>query len=372
MPLPLEGLTVLDFSTLLPGPLATLMLAEAGAEVIKVERPGGEDMRHFPPALGHGSAPFAVLNGSKKSIVVDLKTDEGVRSLEPLIRRADILVEQFRPGVMARLGLGYATAKALNPRVIYCSITGYGQEGPRAQEAGHDLNYQAVTGLLSLSPAMPASLTADVAGGAMPAVMNILLALRLRDQTGEGCHLDVAMADAMFTFAWYGLAQGYATGEFPGPHENMLAGGSPRYALYGTADGQFLAVGALEQKFWDSFCDGIGLAESFRDDRRDPKATREAVAHLIREKDAQIWQGLLGPRDCCCTILASLEEATADEQFRRRGLFEYLVQQGAGAFLPMATLPIAPAFRPTPTRARPVPEPGEHTQAVLGAAMGRG
>jgi alpha-methylacyl-CoA racemase len=245
MPLPLQGLTVLDFSTLLPGPLATLMLAEAGAEVIKVERPGGEDMRHFPPAFGATSAPFAVLNGGKKSIAVDLKSEEGRQSLEPLLKRADILIEQFRPGVMERLGLGYEAVRRLNSRVVYCSITGYGQQGPRAQEAGHDLNYQAVTGLLSLSPTMPAALVADIAGGAMPAVMNILLALRQRDLTGEGSFLDIAMADAMFTFAWFGLAQGHATGRFPGAGENMLAGGSPRYGLYETADGRYLAVGAL-------------------------------------------------------------------------------------------------------------------------------
>ena len=158
----------------------------------------------------------------------------------PLIERADILVEQFRPGVMDRLGLGYEEASALNPRLIYCSVTGYGQAGPRAQEAGHDINYQAVTGLLSLSPgspeapATPPALVADIAGGAMPAVLNILLALRRRDLTGEGAHLDIAMADAMFTFAWFGLAEGHATGRFPGAAENMLAGGSPRYGLYAT------------------------------------------------------------------------------------------------------------------------------------------
>src|SRR5918998_2477387 len=266
MPLPLEGLTVLDFSTLLPGPLATLMLAEAGAEVIKVEKPGGEDMRRFPPALGAGSAPYAALNGAKKSIVLDLKSAEARRSLEPLLARADVLVEQFRPGVMERLGFGYEGLRRINPRLIYCSISGYGQQGPRAGEAGHDINYQAVTGLLSLSPTMPAALVADIAGGAMPTVMNILLALRRRDLTGEGCRLDIAMADAMFTFAWFALAEGHARGRMPGAGENMLTGGSPRYGLYPTADGQVLAVGALEQKFWDAFCEGIGLPADLRDD----------------------------------------------------------------------------------------------------------
>src|SRR3954464_2008774 len=267
MTLPLDGITILDFSTLLPGPLATFMLAEAGADVIKVERPGGEDMRAFPPRLGTGSAAFAMLNAGKTSILADLKTAGGRAKLRPLIARADVLVEQFRPGVMARIGLGYDAVRAINPRVVYCSISGYGQEGSRSQEAGHDINYQARTGLLSLSPgttgspSVPPALVADIAGGSFPAVLNILLALRQRDLTGEGCHLDIAMADAMFTFAWVGLAEGFATGRFPGSQENMLTGSLPRYGLYATRDGRFLAFGGLEEKFWQAVCDGLGLPE---------------------------------------------------------------------------------------------------------------
>jgi alpha-methylacyl-CoA racemase len=364
MVLPLAGITVLDFSTLLPGPLATLMLAEAGAEVIKIERPGGEDMRRFPPAYGGGSAAYAVLNGGKKSVALDLKTKEGRRSLEPLLRRTDILVEQFRPGVMARLGLGYESVKRINPRLIYCSISGYGQQGPRAQEAGHDINYQAVTGLLSLSPLMPASLTADIGGGAMPAVINILLALRQRDLTGEGAYLDIAMADAMFTFAWFGLAEGHAKGRSPGAGENMLAGGSPRYRLYPTSDGQFLAVGALEQKFWEAFCEGIGLQHDLRDDRRDPRATTDAIQDIIGREPGDAWRARLEPLDCCCTLVASLDDALNDEHFRARGLFAYQALQGA-AQLPMAAVPIAPTFRRDPAIVRSVAEAGEHTADVL-------
>jgi crotonobetainyl-CoA:carnitine CoA-transferase CaiB-like acyl-CoA transferase len=341
------------------------MLAEAGAEVIKVERPGGEDMRRFAPAFGGGSAPYAVLNGAKKSVTVDLKTEEGRRSLEPLLRRADILVEQFRPGVMARLGLDYEAVRRINPRLVYCSISGYGQTGPRAGEAGHDINYQAVTGLLSLSPFMPASLTADIAGGAMPAVLNILLALRQRDTTGEGAFLDIAMADAMFTFAWFGLAEGHATGRFPGPGENMLAGGSPRYALYATADGRWLAVGALETKFWAAFCEAIGLAPDLRDDARDPKATKAAVEAIVVGETGDAWRRRLEPLDCCCTLVASLEEALADEQFRARGLFAYEARQ-SGACLPMAALPLAPAFRQSPGTVRDVASAGESEVAEFG------
>src|SRR5665213_2333181 len=237
---PLNGLLVLDFTTLLPGPLASLMLVEAGAEVIKVERPGGEDMRRFPPVVDGESATFALLNCGKTVLTLDLKSEVDRAKLIPLLKRADILIEQFRPGVMARLGLGYDAVRALNPRLIYCSISGYGQSGPRVEEAGHDLNYIGNTGLLDLqpgplaTPVVPPMLVADIAGGSFPAVINILLALRSRDQSGEGCHIDIAMTDAMFTFGWYAIAVGTATGRFPAPGEMMLVGSSPRYRLYPT------------------------------------------------------------------------------------------------------------------------------------------
>src|SRR5262245_49927183 len=174
---PLKDILVLDFTTLLPGPLATLMLAEAGAEVIKIERPGGEDMRAYPPWFDGVSAGFAMLNRGKRSLVLDLTKDEDWQTLVPLISRADVIVEQFRPGVMERLRLGYEDARKINPRLVYCSITGYGREGPRAQEAGHDLNYIGNTGLLALQPGpadrpvVPPALVADIAGGSFPAVL---------------------------------------------------------------------------------------------------------------------------------------------------------------------------------------------------------
>ncbi len=181
--------------------------------------------------------------------------------------------------------------RALNPRLIYCSISGYGQDGPRAGEAGHDINYIGNTGLLDLQPGplaqpvVPPALIADIAGGSFPAVINILLALRARDQSGQGCHLDIAMTDAMFTFAWYALALGAAAGRFPKPGELPLVGGSPRYQIYPTKDGKLVACGAIEQKFWQSFTQAIGLPAELADDARDPKATRAAVAELIARQD---------------------------------------------------------------------------------------
>jgi len=347
---PLADLLVLDFTTLLPGPLASLMLAEAGAEVIKIERPGGEDMRRFPPFKDGESAAFAMLNRGKRGLTLDLKSEADRARLKPLIGRADIVIEQFRPGVMARLGLGYEDMRAINPRIIYCAISGYGQDGPRAHEAGHDLNYIGATGLLDLQPGprdrptVPPMLAADIAGGSFPAVINILLALRARDQSGEGCKLDIAMTDAMFTFAWYALSIGAATGRFPQPGELMLAGGSPRYQLYPAKDGRLVACGALEQKFWDAFTAAIGLALEFADDTRDPKATRAAVANLIAGRTSDEWRPILAKADCCATIVAPLEEALGDPHFVARGLFAHEIEIGQGA-LPALPLPIAPVFR---------------------------
>src|SRR5882672_8084842 len=246
---PLSGILVVDFTTLLPGPLATLMLAEAGAEVIKIERPGGEDMRVMPPVRDGEAVVFAMLNRGKKSLVIDLKNENDRKALSPLLQKADVIVEQFRPGVMERLNLGFEAVRKRNPRIVYCSISGYGQQGPRAGEAGHDINYVAATGLLALQPGpldrpvVPPALVADIGGGTMPAVINILLGLRQRDATGSSVYLDVAMTDAMFTFAWYAYAIGNATGKYPGPGELRLAGGSPRYQLYPTRDGKIVACG---------------------------------------------------------------------------------------------------------------------------------
>jgi alpha-methylacyl-CoA racemase len=351
---PLSGLLVLDFTTLLPGPLASLMLAEAGAEVIKIEKPGGEDTRRFPPSFDGESAPFAMLNRGKKSLTLDLKSEAGREKLVPLIQRADILMEQFRPGVMARLGLGYDDVRALNPRLIYCSISGYGQSGPRVDEAGHDINYIGNTGLLDLqpgpleAPVVPPMLAADIAGGSFPAVINILLALRARDQSGQGCHIDIAMTDAMFTFCWAALALGAATGKFPKSGELWLAGGSPRYRLYPTKDGKLVACGAIEQKFWMAFTKAIGLRAEFVNDLRDPNATRDAVAKLIAARTSDEWRPIFAVADCCTTIVVPLEQAMRDPHFVARGLFAHQVASASGKTIPALPLPIAPEFRDKP------------------------
>ena len=347
---PLAGLKLLDFSTLLPGPLATLILAEAGAEVLKIERPGtGDDMRSFPPFVAGESALFALLNRGKKSLALDLKSADAWAALEPLIKDADVLVEQFRPGVMERLGLGYARLSAINPRLVYCSITGYGQDGPKANVVGHDLTYLAEAGILGQAKlgAVPPVLAADIAGGAYPAVMNILLALRQRDATGKGTHLDIAMAEQSLTFAVGGLAELFATGKAPGPAGWLLTGGSPRYQVYATADGQWLAAAPLEQKFWQRFCELIELPAGLRGDRRDKEATRAAVANLIAAKPASHWRSLFAGEDVSCAIVATLEDAVADPQIIERAVLAHRLEV-AEREMPAFPVPVVPEFRQAP------------------------
>jgi alpha-methylacyl-CoA racemase len=357
---PLAGIKVIDFSTLLPGPLASLILAEAGAEVIKVERPGhGDELRGYEPRFGAASAGFALLNRGKRSIALDLKTSDAKARLMPLLRSADVLIEQFRPGVMDRLGLGFAALTAINPQLIYCSITGYGQSGPKSQIAAHDLNYLAETGLLHLTaaadgaPVVPPALIADIAGGSYPAALNILLALRERDATGRGCHLDIAMTDHLFPLMWWALGQGFAAGRWPRPGSELLTGGSPRFQIYRTADARFLAAAPLEQRFWERFAELIGLEATLRDDRRDPEATRTRVREIIRRRDASYWQARFAGEDVCCNVVISLEEAVRDPHFVGRGLFAGVLGDGAGRAIPALPVPLAPVFRDPKDQAYP-------------------
>jgi alpha-methylacyl-CoA racemase len=370
---PLSGIKVLDFSTLLPGPLATLFLAEAGAEVIKIERPGeGEEMRHYQPKWGRDPVNFAMLNRGKKSLALDLKAPRQLEFLIPLIEEADIIVEQFRPGVMERLGLHYDAVNLLNPRIVYCSITGYGQNGANALKAGHDLNYIGDAGLLALSmgpdeyPTVPPFLAADIAGGSYPAVVNILMALLQREKTGQGTHLDIAMTDNMFMLMWWAMGQGLAAGDWPGNGASQLTGGSPRYKIYPTSDGRHVAVAALEQKFWERFCDVIGLAEPFRDDDVDPVATMSAVAALISGRTADDWAPLLAQADCCCSIVRTLREAMCDDSFHDRGVFDHTLVNEESDTLPATPVAVAPQFRGDPSQDKSAPALGAHNDILLG------
>jgi crotonobetainyl-CoA:carnitine CoA-transferase CaiB-like acyl-CoA transferase len=359
---PLAGLHVLDFSTLLPGPLATLLLAEAGARVTKVERPqAGEEMRHYPPRFGALGAPYALLNRGKRVVALDLKDATDRAEVMRLVAEADVLVEQFRPGVMARLGLDAGRLQAVNPRLVYCSITGYGQTGPKRDKAGHDLNYIAESGLLGLSfgpadrPAVPPALVADIAGGAYPAVLNILLALAAREKTGKGAVLDVAMADNLYPFAFWALAQGFAGGRWPGNATDLLNGGTARYRIYQAGCGRHLAVAAIEEKFWATFCDVIGLGEALRPMAVAQDKVAAVVAALLATRSAADWMAAFAGKDACVSLVASLDEAVADPHVVARRLFAASVSDGAGAVMPALPVPVASCFRAAPESEAPAP-----------------
>ncbi|MCS6878045.1 MAG: CoA transferase [Geminicoccaceae bacterium] len=320
---PLEDILVIDLSTLLPGPLATAILAAAGARVIKIERPGGEDMRRMPPVKNGRSVLYAMLNRGKEVLELDLKDPRDRARFEELLARADVLVEQYRPGVLARLGLAPDRLLARHPGLVICSITGFGQTGPLARCAGHDLDYLAATGVLSVAqrtaeglPAIPPVLLADIAGGAYPAVIAVLLALLERRRSGRGCHLDVSMSANLFPLLFAHLAQGLAGEGWPGPGGTLTSGASPRYAVYRTADDRLLAVAPLEERFWQQFCEAIELPYELRDDAADPGATRRAVAERIAARSAAEWERRFEGRDVCCMRVHSLEEALAHPQFR--------------------------------------------------------
>ncbi|TCT06235.1 CaiB/BaiF CoA transferase family protein [Aquabacter spiritensis] len=356
---PLAGVLVLDFSTLLPGPLASLVLAEAGAQVVKIERPGrGDEMRSYPPLVGADGVNFHMLNRGKRSLALDLKAPDAVAQLTPLLEKADILIEQFRPGVMDRLGLGYAAVKALNPGIVYCSITGWGQTGPKAAVAAHDLNYMAEAGVLGLSagadgaPVLPPVLAADIAGGTYPALMNILMALRLKERTGTGAHLDIAMADNLFSFVYWGLGSGFAAGAWPKSGRDLVTGGSPRYQIYRTKDGRHLAAAPLEDKFWETFCAIVDLAVPLRDPAAPADAVIAEVAAKIAAQTSDHWRAAFAGKDVCCSIVATLEEAVADPHFAARGVFAQRLALGE-AGIPALPVPVVPAFRTSTDAAAP-------------------
>ncbi len=362
---PLAGIRVLDFSTLLPGPMCTLMLAEAGAEVIKIEKPGsGDMMRSYVPRFGDEAINFAILNRGKRSLAIDLTKPEGITHALHLVRTADVVIEQFRPGVMQRLGLGYEQLREVKPDLIYCSITGYGQDGPLAQRAAHDLNFAAEVGLLSQTadeqgnPQLPPALIGDIAGGTYPALFNILLALRRRDAGGGGCYLDIAMADSLFTTMYWGLGNGFVAGQWPRPGSDLVTGGSPRYQIYRTRDDRFMAAAPLEDKFWKNFLDVIG-APQLLDESADPQGVRRAIADIVRSHDGAEWEARFAGLDVCVNFVRTLDEAVNNPHFTARGLFAHRITDGAGRSMPALPIPVADVFRSDASRPLSYPVLGE-------------
>jgi len=348
---PLEGLRVLDFTQLLPGPAATRFLADFGAEVIKIEPPAGDPARFVPPLVDGESALFAEINRGKKSVVADLKNVHDRNAALELAASADVVMEGFRPGVMDRMGLGYAVLAARNPRLIYVAITGFGQTGADALRAGHDVNYLALAGALDLvgQPAgllaIPGFQIADI-GGALHAVIGTLLALSAREKTGRGQFVDVSMTTAVASLMLLPLAVLNATGCSPRRGDERLSGRYGCYGVYETADRRWVAVGALEPKFWAALCRELDCAE-FIADQFAEGARREAIrSHLtavFRTRPAAEWEERFRGKDVCVSAVLTLAESAA---YRNNP--------------PLPAMSVSPAM----PGSRP-PRLGEHTRELL-------
>jgi len=373
MPAALEGVTVLDFTRLLPGPFCTQLLCNLGADVIKVEDPQlGDYMRAVPPIVHDVSYPFAMVNRGKRSLAVDLKTSEGQEILRQLVGRADIIVEQFRPGVMARLGADYDGLAMWNPKLIYCSFSGYGQNGPYKDLPGHDINFEALAGILSVTrnrderrPAVPGVPIADLAGGFNAAVA-ILASLRTRDRTGRGEFIDVSIYDTAVTLLVLGLARYLATGEEPMPGETLLTGSFPFYSLYETKDGQWLSVAAVEPKFWERMCELIGAPELSGKQFAEPPerpAIAEKLAARFRERTLAEWEPLFFAERLPIAGVKRVPEVVHDPQVKARGLLPTVDVPGVGK-LQVISHPAKHTKTETRNPAR-VPRKGEDTDAIL-------
>jgi crotonobetainyl-CoA:carnitine CoA-transferase CaiB-like acyl-CoA transferase len=370
---PLAGVRVLDLTRLLPGPYAGRILAELGADVIKIEEPGvGDSTRTMAPLVDGVGVVFQAINRGKRSAALDLKQAAGREALLWLVDDTDILLESFRPGTLARLGLGYDTLQARNPRLIICALTGYGQNGPYSQRAGHDLNYLGYAGLLShlarpaASPHVPGMQLADVAGGALMAVIGSLAALVGRSVTGRGQVVDVAMLDGSMALAPVLLATLNAGAPEIPPGGEILSGALPAYNIYETADGRFVTLAALEPKFWAEFLRMVSrpdlLGRHTPRDKADAAATIAELAALFRTRTRAEWLALLAETDACVGPVNTLAETLVDPQVRARQVISD--QDGLAPLLRAA-----PILSDDPLRALgPAPRLGEHTVSLLSEA----
>jgi crotonobetainyl-CoA:carnitine CoA-transferase CaiB-like acyl-CoA transferase len=358
---PLAGIRVLDLSRLLPGPFASLVLADLGARVDKIEDPdGGDYLRAMPPPT-----MFLALNRNKRSACLDLKKARGRDALLKLAAQSDVLLEQFRPGVLERLGLGHERLRAANPRLVVCALTGYGQDGPLARSAGHDLNYLARAGVLGMHgpangpPQVPGFQLADIGGG-LWCVAGILAALQRRAATGEGSFVDVSMLESSMAFAFSGFGQLFG-GQVPPRGGGPLTGGLALYNTYATRDGRFVSLAALEPKFWAAFCAGAGLEVDmgalFPGPHQD--TLRETLRALFVSRTRDEWEAFARIHDCCLEPVLEPHELRDDPQLRARGAFFTLETPGG---------PIEQLRTPLTDRDAahtPPPAQGEHTDAIL-------
>ncbi len=370
MTLPLAGLKVLDLTRLLPGPYLSLLFADMGADVIKVEAPqGGDWVRFLPPQHGGMSVHFIGLNRSKRSIALNLKKPGGADVLKKLVEGADVLLESFRPGVMDRLGVGYEALRAVNPRLVYASVTGYGQTGPYRDRAGHDLNYCALGGSLAMTgkeggpPQMAGFQLADVAGGGLFGMVGVLAALHARSTTGEGRFVDVSMTEGAMAFNVLTMATTLHGSEQPTRGTDRLNGSAACYGVYETKDGGYMTLAALEPKFWSAFCEAVDKPDWRRRHMGQDAAMKVEIAALFKTRTRENWTALFADRDACVEPVLELAELPEHPQHVARDAFFSMKQTGADEPLRQYKTPV---MQPGDEQhIGPAPRLGEHTVAVL-------
>lgn len=365
-PAPLNGIRILDLTRLLPGPVATLHLADLGAEVIKIEDPQvGDYARTLGTGSGEDSAYFRMINRNKQGLCLDLKKPDGVDVFLRLAREADVVIESFRPGVVDKLGIGYAAVAAVNPRIAYCSISGYGQDGPYKDLAGHDINYLGYAGVLDQiglegsQPAIPNFQIADLLGGALTAAMGILAAVIEARQSGQGRYIDVSMTDSVLAHTYFTMLRLNDAGRSAPRGTDLLSGGLPCYATYRCADGKYMAVGALEGKFWQLCCTVLGRPEWIT--RQWDASLKAEMGELFATRGRDDWAAVFAAVDCCVTPILTPEEALLNEQMTARRMV--LEEDGLTQFAP----PLKMSGYEFTIR-QPSPKSGEHNQAILAAA----
>lgn len=369
----LKGFKMLDLSRLLPGPYCSLLLADMGMEVVKIEdSEQGDYMRWMGPIQKKDSAYFLALNRNKKSMVLNLKKQEGKEIFYKLIDTYDILLEGFRPGVMDRLSIGYEDLKSKNPRIIFCSLSGYGQDGPYKERSGHDINYIGLGGILELTgtrdggPIIPGTQIADIGGGGMMAAIAILAAIAHREKTGEGQYLDIAMHDGVISWLSIHAGRYFVDRELPKRGEMHLSGRYACYQIYPTKDGRYVSLGALEPKFWANFCEAIAredlIEKQFIEGEERLQIIKE-IQNLFKTKTQKEWIDFFKNVDACCEPILTLEEVFQHPHvLHRKMVIDY--EHPIEGKIRQVGNPIKSSQYPFEVRT-PSPAWGEHTIEIL-------
>ena len=342
--LALEGIRVLDLSRLLPGPYCTMLLADFGAEVIKIEEPKlGDYSRTFPPFLKDFGYWHLQLNRNKKSVTLDLKSDVGRQQFLELVRTADVVVESYRPGVLQKLGVDYGVASKINPKIIYCSLSGYGSKGPLAQQADHDLGYVSLAGITAMSgdgtgdkvgkPAIPGVLMADM-NAALSAGMAIMIALRHAERTGEGQEIDISLYNVAMTLMPGAASLYFGSGFVAQRGNNWLTGANANYNIYATKDGRYVSVGCFEKKFWTNLCRALERADMIDlvDDAKNHPYLEQQLAQEFAKRTMAEWEAYLAGKDTCVTPVLDFAEAVAAEQTQANEMVLTVQDEELGAY----------------------------------------